>query len=441
MNKRLLSAALLLFLISSIATAAPISPPTLFESSIQRALENYPDLGIERNKVLFEKARVEEAQGAFLPSLNVFGTSQRTTNYNGFSGVAITAQYGGVPIPITVQKDVPRYQANYGIELGYNLYSGGANQARVEEMSAAEQAALAGQDVTRKRVILEVTRSYWGLSKAQIALKVAMRNLDYAQEQLTVAGKQFEQGQIPKIDFDAKRIQLEKATIELHSAQHTLRNFGRRYAAVSGLDADKVTLLPLVEENAVDVDQLLAHFGLMKQPERQKVQADFMAAQSHIKQIHAEYLPVLDFYLNKTYVGRSGSDIGLAQSNLQRDATAVGVRLKWNLFDGYRSDSRTAQAVAASEQLRLRADKVKRDLYDKHQEELASEEEVSDQLMLARKQLGFSQSQLEIAQKRFKTSQISTLEFHAAQLAFENAGSRVDTLKIDLLIQQIASRL
>jgi hypothetical protein len=48
---------------------------------------------------------------------------------------------------------------------------------------------------------------------------------------------------------------------------------------------------------------------------------------------------------------------------------------------------------------------------------------------------------LEIAQKRFKTSQISTLEFHAAQLAFENAGSRVDTLKIDLLIQQIASRL
>jgi hypothetical protein len=94
-----------------------------------------------------------------------------------------------------------------------------------------------------------------------------------------------------------------------------------------------------------------------------------------------------------------------------------------------------------TEQLRLQADKVKRDLYDNHQEELANEEEVSDQLMLAGKQLGFSQSQLEIAQKRFKTSQISTLEFHAAQLAFENAGSRVDTLKIDLLIQQIASRL
>ncbi len=150
---------------------------------------------------------------------------------------------------------------------------------------------------------------------------------------------------------------------------------------------------------------------------------------------------MLDFYFRNTYVGRSGSDIGMAQSNMGRDATAIGVNLKWNLFDGYRSDSRTTQAVAASEQLRLQADKVKRDLYNSRQDALASEEEAADQLMLADRQLGFAQSQLATAQKRLDNRQLSKLEFHAALLAFENAGSKVDSLKIDLLIQQVKSKI
>ena len=434
-----------MFLTGQLASAASNNPPTRFESAIQRALERSPDLAIERNKVMFEKARVDEARGAFLPSLHVFGNNQQTTNYNGFSGVSINAQYGGATIPVTVLKDVPRYQANYGVELDYNLYSGGANQARVAEMSAAEQAAMAASEVAKKRVILEVAQNYWGLTKAQIALKVAMRNLDYAQEQLTVAGTQFAQGQIPKIDLDAKTIQLEKATIELHSAERTMRDFRRRYAAASGMDADRDDALPPLEETAVDVDQLLAHFGLIRQPEIQpeiqKAQADFVAAQQHREQIKAEYLPVLDLYLKNTYYGRSGSDIGMAQSNLQRDATALGVNLKWNLFDGYRSDSRVAQAAAMSEQLRLQADKVKRDLYNSREDALAGEQEASDQLALAATQLGLARSQLTIAQTRLANRQLSSLELHAAQLAAENAQSRLDTLKIDLLIRQIASRL
>ncbi|MFA6921870.1 MAG: TolC family protein [Gallionella sp.] len=437
MNKRLLPVAVCLLFAGGVAAAAEMRTP--FESAIQRALESHPDLGIERNRVLFEKARVDEARGAFMPSLNVFGTNQQTKAYDDFSGVGITAQYAGVAIPVTVLKNTPRYQANYGIELSYNLYSGGAHQARVTEMSAAEQAALAGQDVVRKAVILEVTRSYWGLSKAQIALRVAGRNLDYAQEQLNVARTQFEQGQIAKIDFDAKNIQLETLNIELRSAQRALQEQQRRYAAVLGVDAGKEA--QPVEEKAVDIDQLPAHFGLMKQPEMQKVQADFMAAQQHIKQTDAEYLPVLDFYLRNTYVGRSGSDIGMAQSNMLRDATSIGVHFKWNLFDGYRSDSRTAQAVAASEQLRLQADKVQRDLYISQQESQAREEEAGDQLRLAGRQLEFAKSQLAVAQKRLENRQLSTLEFHAVQLAAANAESRVDSLKIDLLIQQIKSRL
>ncbi|HEX5337236.1 MAG TPA: TolC family protein, partial [Gallionella sp.] len=384
-------------------------------------------------------ARLEEARGAFLPSINVFGTTQQTKAYDDFSGIGITAQYAGVAIPVTVLKSTPKYQANYGIELVYNLYAGGADQARVKERSAAEQAALAQQDIARRRIILDVTEFYWGVARAQIALHVAKRNLDYAQEQLTVANVQFEQGQISRNELDAKSVQLETASVESRSAQRALREQQRRYAAVLGLK-DGNELGP-VEETAINVDQLLVRLGLLKQPEMQKVQADFMAAQQRIKQMDAEYLPALDLFFRNTYVGRSGSDIGMAQSNLLRDATSIGVHLKWNLFDGYRSDSRKAQAVAVSEQLRLQAEKVQRDLYNNRQEALASEEEANDQLQLADKQLEFAKSQLAIAKKRLENRQISALEFDASRLAMENAGSRVDTMKINLLIQRIKTTI
>ena len=427
----------------NVAGASENDQHSAFYAVIQHALEIHPDLRIERSRVQAGKARVDEARGTLLPSLNVFGTEQKVKAYDDFSGIITTAQYGGATIPISVLKYTPKYQVNYGIELNYNLYSGGADQARIDEMSAAEQAARAQLDVAKKRVIVEVTESYWGLRKAQIAIQVARRKLDYAKEQLAVARKQLEQGEIAKIDFDARNISVETSAIELRASIRSFGEYQRRYASLLGENVPQAIELQQADGEAknIDVDALLSKLGMMQQPEVQKMQADFMAAQSKIKQVHAEYLPVLDVFLRSTYIGRSDGDIGLAQSNSSRDVTAVGVQIKWNLFDGYRSDSRAAQAAAMSEQLRLQTDKTRDELGINQQELLAHEEDIRDQLLLGNKQFEFAKSKLQIAQKQIENQQISALELHAAQLACANANSKVQELEIDLLVQRIKSKL
>lgn len=416
-----------------------------FDAAIQQALANRPELGIERSKIQAAKSLVDEAKGVLLPSLNLFGTDQRIKAYDDFSGVTADAQFGGTIIPIAVLKSTSKYQVSYGLELNYNLYAGGGDVARIKEMSAAEESVRAQHDVIRKQVILDVAELYWGLRKAQIALRIADRALDYAKEEMAVAKEQFEQGRISKIDFDAKILSVEKHTIEFRSSTRSLRDCRRRYGYALGIDATKEAEFqqfePKGEAGDDNIVLFLSSLGLMKDPEVQQAQADYIGSQLRIKQARAEHMPVLDFFVRSTQVGRSDRDIGDAQANMGREATSIGVRLKWNLFNGFKTDSRVARAIAESEQLRLQAEKTQHDLDTSQQGFLASEEDVRDQLFLANRQLEFAQSRLEIALKRLETGQISTLEFHAAQLALDNAKSTVDSSEIDVLIQRIKNEL
>jgi outer membrane protein len=416
-----------------------------FDAAIQRAFANRPELNIERSKIQGAKTRVDEAKGMFFPTLNAFATDQHIKGYDDFSGVTANAQIGATNYLIAIAKTTPQYQLNYGVELNYNLYSGGRHIAQLREMSASEDAAHAQYDVLRKQILLDVTEQYWGFRKAQITLLMAKRSLDYAKEEMRVAVEQFKQGRIAKIELDAKTLAAEKQAVDARKATRTLLDYRRRYAFTLGVEAAKEEELqqfePKDKAENINIEMLIPSLGLMKEPEIQKVQADLIGAQMRAKQSRSEYLPVIDLFARYTEVGRS--DIGFveAQANLGKDATFIGVKLTWNLFDGFKSDSRITRATAESEQFRFQVEKSQRDFNHNKQEMQADEEDVSDQLQLASKQLEFTQSQVAIARKRLDVGQHSSLEFHATQLALDNARSTVDKLKIDTLIQRIKKGL
>ena len=430
---------------TSCCTIANDSVSSSFDAAIQRALANRPELGMERSRAEAAKARVDEARGLFLPSLNVFGTDQHVIAYDNFSGVTANAQIGAANYSILVNKITPQYQLNYGAELNYNLYSGGKDIALFKEMSASEQSAYAQYDVVRKQIILDVTELYWGLRKAQITLQIAERTFDYSGEEVNIAKEQFKQGRIAKIDLDTKALSAEKQAVELRKATRSVQDYRRRYAYALGVDTSKEAEMqqfePVGQPEGINTELFLSSLGLMKEPEVKKVQADLMGAQMRIKQSRSEYMPVIDLFARYTEIGRSDTGFVDAQANLGKDATFVGVKLTWNLFDGFKSDSRVARTVAESEQLRLQSEKVQHDLDNNQQELLAGEADARDQYHLAKRQLELARSQLEIARKRLEIGKLSTLEFHAAQLALDNATSTLDIRRVDIIIQRIKTEL
>lgn len=443
MNKRIIAPLLIgatVALASGAAAANDSIYPVTYAAALERALGSRPEIAVERANADGAAARVAEAEGAFLPVLDVSSTAQRTRLYDDFSPVNINASFNNSNIPVTVQRNVSPYQVGTGVELSYNLYAGGAHLSRLTEARAAQRAAHAQEMSARKRVILDVTAAYWELRKAEVAYSKVQRARDYAGDEAVVANEQFQQGRLAKVELDAKLLAAEVQELELSNAMRSLQNYRRHYFSAIGLSLAVQEPPALELQNTatdVDVETILRGLVQMRAPALATALADHDMAKASADQVRAEYLPKLDFFVHYDGIGRSQSSFGDAAGRFGRDATTIGIRLKWNLFDGFRTDNRAKQAYAASESKRLNIEQVKRQATNEWLDKLSQETAVRNQLRLAEKQLELSQAQLTIARQRFKARLISDLQLRLAQFAAEDARGKVETARIDLLVSTV----
>jgi outer membrane protein TolC len=140
-------------------------------------------------------------------------------------------------------------------------------------------------------------------------------------------------------------------------------------------------------------------------------------------------------------VGRSQHGFEDVRRDFGRDATTIGVRLKWNLFDGFRTDNRARQAYAASERARLNIAHLKQRTTTEWHQKLSREASTRDQVRLAEKQLELSRAKLRIAAQRLQARLISELQYRQAKQATEDAMTNVETAKIDVLVAQVERQL
>lgn len=448
MNKRLLSYLLRAIPLGALACAPAVCAaqtpfPSTYRDAIALALANRAELAIEQANVRRSSASVGEAKGAFLPTVELYSAFDHVKTYDTFPGIALTAQYGGQTIPINVKAVTPAYQINSAIEVKYSLYSGGRDEARLADARATDTAVQAQQALTKRNVILEVTLAYWGLQKKQILHQIAQRKLDYAREDLNVAVEQHNKGGIARIELDIKNMVADTREMELRSAARTLADAQRRYAYALGLDIAGTAAPALLgdEPDEMQIDYLIGNAALISEPEKKIAEAELAGAKARVGQVRAEYKPSVELYANYKQTGRSEDNFGGSASDMHRGNASIGVRLRWNLYDGFRTDHRMTQAVATSEQMQLRMEQTRRQIENDVAEKQERERDMRDQLQLARKQTELAKNQLLIAKKRWETNLISSLQYRAIQLALEEAKSKERTAQTDSLLAQVALRL
>lgn len=426
------------------AADAPAYPLT-YASAIQAALANRSELAVERASVQRATARVEESKGAFSPSLDAFSTIQHIKTYKDFSGLNADAEFNGMDIPISVSSFTPPYQMSAGLELSYNLYSGGLNQARLSEAISLKENAESQREITRKRIVLDATAAYWNLRKAQMRYHAEQQNLEHAKEELDIANAQFKLGRIAQIDLDTNTLELQTREFDAQSALRNLLEYQQKYYNALGLEyslTPDAMLPPLADQaDTVEVERVLSDSDISFKAEAVLAESDMQAALERANQIRSEFKPTVDLFVRHTGIGRGSNSFGGASSDFGRDVTTIGVRFKWNLFDGGQKNQRLIQANAVSEQMRLRSEQTRRDLIAKRQEKLFHEADVNNQLALSKKQLAIAQSQLKIAAVRLDKKLISTAEYRLAQQAVEQAAEKVASLKVDLIIARAESIL
>ena len=333
------------FLAAAVLALIFLARPTEFQAqtvrinldeAIETAIRNNHDLRSAALNVRKADAQVTEAFGNALPSLDLTASYTRNLQIPSFFVFPDNAD----PIEFRTGAD---NAVNARLNLRQTVFNGavfnGVGTSRVYAQISRMQ--LRSQIGT---TILDVRNAYYSALLAKEFLEVSQTSLTNAEANYREVNVLFGEGLVS--EFDAIRSEVEAANLRpvVETSRNRYEDARNNLKVVLGLDPlteieltdDFVydsTLAPAVAVSALQTDVGNRNFDL--QTLQQQVEFN-----SQVIDIYrSEFLPTIDFIGNYTFDGQA-NDFDFLTSN----ASSVGLELRYNLFNGFRSSSRVEQA-------------------------------------------------------------------------------------------------
>ncbi|MCG6893985.1 MAG: TolC family protein [Desulfobacteraceae bacterium] len=193
------------------ATLAPLVPETEVEmrtpetgSEIPFAMSHRPDVLLREKIVRRVEAEVSAAKGAFYPVVELAGTVEGERE--GDSGLE-SDDFGNAVI----------------LRLNYNLFSGGADRARLREAGARLREAEKNLEDRRLSVASEVRDAISGLKAAQEGLRLERENAELVRRNRDLVEKEYQAGQESLVRLNEAQRDLTQARSRLALARVSLQ--------------------------------------------------------------------------------------------------------------------------------------------------------------------------------------------------------------------------
>ena len=385
-----------------------------------------------------EEARTDDDPSSDPISLTEFGERQR----EGLD--AIGASFGGSDNPFSVPNEFTN-----GISVEQTLFSGSAFAA----ISAAAQL----KDINRRAlerqeqlVIDEVRRGFYLALLTQEQMEVQQQSVARTAITLDEVAKRVTQGVSPK--FQRLSTEVELANLETQLVQ-------ARNQAAQSLDALKMQLgMPIDQplrlrgeleaadpalfmnvsiESAFDV-------AFENRPDLEQARLAVELRKIDTKISRSEYLPTVNAFANFNYMGRVPDDRSFIQSsaddpftfsqgtnsffsrNYWNPSIAAGVRLSWNLFDGFQTSARVQQKQVAVSKAEVELDQTIEMV------RLEVNNAVRD-LEAARRRIQSQDQNVANAELNYEYAQARLSEGVATQLEERNASEQLDLSRLNYL--------
>lgn len=436
------SCAVILLAIGQVTLASePI--PLHFTEAVRYALANRVDMVIEAKKRERARHDIEEARGLFQPTLDVIADVQRTKIYDPFSGVTVQTEIGGQPISALVERTVPRYQSQIGLEAVVNIFAGGANTAQLKRASADYQALVAYEGLQRRAIILDIAKSFTCLRKAELRKRRWDRSLAVAKMEAAAAAAQHERGFISDADKDAKLLQLAEAEAQLILGHVEETECWQTYLVALGLSP---TAYPLPSVTTLtgelgDIDFISFIEGNSAVPLRvAPANEEHSAAVAAANQARSEFLPNIDAFVRYVYAGRDEDKLGPALQQDKQEYIA-GLRFRWNWYNGFRSSARYDRAVLAAEVKRLQIEQRRLEWISAQQDLERRIAKLETSIELMDKRLTVAQAQSKIHQRRRALNQITEAQYQSAMFSVTDIEEQLTSIKLDLDLARLELKM
>ncbi len=219
------------------------------------------------------------------------------------------------------------------------LFTGGRVSAAVDRARAGERMARAAGNGARANLAVQVTESYGAVLIAEEQQRLYEALVTTTTELVRHAQNRFEVGDAPRTDLSQANARLAEARAQLAAAHGAKRVTRARLANLIGRDPG--TLAPLPAPPAIPADLEATILAAEESsPAVAQAKAGLDAALAGERGAKAERLPTVGAFAEASSV-RDQFFPGY-----RADAATVGLRARWQFFDGGRVRGQVAEASA-----------------------------------------------------------------------------------------------
>lgn len=369
------------------------------EQAVQMSLSADPRVVAAESGITSARAGLQQARGAFLPTLNVSSTYGNSSNER--------------LDPASGNRVSENYTAN--TQLGYELFSGGRRFAERRSARAEVDAAQAGLRSETYTAVLATTAAFYAAAAAEEVLAAARQREQRAQQQLAFARTRLDVGTATRSDVLRAELEVGNARIAVIDAEADVRTsrleLGRR-VGVGAAVRPAPTSLPM-EAPPLPAPARLGQLAVERSPDVLAARADLRASQAATRATLSAYAPSL----------RATAGYDWFSFEFPPSDRSWSVRLTASLpvFNGFQREATVSRARAAqrtAEAAALAAAVAARTEAATIAEEVEAAEERAG---IAARAVELAREDLAVQQERYQLGATTILDLQASQVTLADA--------------------
>ncbi len=312
---------------------------------IALSMKHSPDIEISRLNVESALERLHQAEGDKLPVVNLAGGISSTSIKNSIHTNSVLGTLG---------KQSSSNLADIVLSASQLMYDFGRTKGRIDARSYEHNAIDQEMEITIQNKVFSVRRSYFEVLKSESEIRIQKENVKISTEQLERAKRYFDAGMKTNVDISTAQVVLFDAGQRLKRAEYNKKLSLAQLIQTVGYIPHKGELriahkkLPLptpskhLPRRGVTLPSL-ENYALTHRFELKQQDNLIESAGAVVKSQEADYYPTLT--LDAAAVAQALDADSSAQKAFYPDRSwRMGIRANWNLFEGFKTDSRVQEA-------------------------------------------------------------------------------------------------
>ena len=423
---------LLAALIVSGASAEDAPRPLSLAEAIRLALKNNPDLATAQQHVNAARAGIQQTEAALWPQVRLSGSYAASDNP--VQAFMMTLNQRAFSFTGNFNHPDPTDNLNSKVLAQWSLYDGGQSLASRQAAKLNTEATRQTFAAARNDLVFEVTRAFHSIGKAREFVSAAAAAVGSMEANVTVASNRFAAGNVLKTDLLDSQVRLAESQENLIRARNAVALSEVVFRTVIGVgEKDNVTAaetVGCVTSRGEETPAASGDAAYNPRPELTAAHQTVTAAERQVRAVQAGYIPRLNAF--------ASYDLDSGNGTRYTDSWLAGVSVDVNIFDGFLTRGKVAEARANLESARQQERKVALGVTLETRQAQLNLEETQARLDTTGKSVEQAEESVQITKDRYANGLALLTQLLDAENALTAARQRRAAVGTDLLIARAA---